>query len=129
MNRVLRANRLRRQDESVQLWELTFHFHRREFGLGGQLPIDSRLTAHLPQRMMMLEKRDGELELIARYDRSPELGFIDTGEHKQAAAFANYTQSEYRGGLSKRFEDQNTGHDRFAWKMAGEERFIDGNIL
>ena len=38
-------------------------------------------------------------------------------------------QQEGSAQLRHGFDDQDTGHDRKSWKMAGEKGLVDGHIL
>src|SRR5208283_4735282 len=79
--------------------------------------------------MMMFQQPHFHFQLIARHNAPAEPGLVDPGQHKEAAALANDTERENRGGLRQRFEKQHPRHDRHPREMTAEERFVDRDVF
>ena len=73
-----------------------------------------------------------EHQLIAGRDRFTEPGLIDLDQVVQPLIEVIRRlgdKSQDAGSLRECFDDQHTGHDRRAGKMAGKERLIDRDVL
>jgi glutamate carboxypeptidase len=69
-------------------------------------------------------------ELIPGQDGPPKTGALDTGKHHQLLiAILYFGQQQGAAGLSNGFDNQHSGHDRQARKMAGKKWLIDADIL
>src|SRR5439155_26699507 len=99
--------------------------------LGRQFGADVDFSFHFPDDGLTANHFHHNPHLIARDDRPPEFGFIDTHEVDKGFAEVGvlFKQAQNRAGLRHGFDRQNPWHDRRARKMAAEEWLVDGDVL
>src|SRR5205814_10725446 len=101
--------------------------HRGELAIGGNFPIQSRLTRELADSRSFLDEFDFELQQVARFDGLAEFHPVDRHEVDELARAgeAEAFDREYAGCLRERFDLKHPRHDRATGKVSLKVSLVD----
>jgi hypothetical protein len=99
-------------------------------GFGGEFAVDGRASLELAKCSSARMDKQLKPELITRNDRSSESRVVDGHEVDDfLVAIRNFMQKQHTPRLCHGFDDQYTGHDRFAREVSLKIALVCCDVL
>jgi hypothetical protein len=99
-------------------------------GFDRDFAVYARDAGNFAKRATKSNHIDFDAQLIAGDDRAAEARVIHGSHvHKLVVAILHFAEQEQSADLGYRFDNQDTGHYGFAWKMTLKEVFVNGDVL
>ena len=101
-----------------------------EFGIGTYLSVNFRFAAHTLNARASAQRRHFQHQSVAGNYGATKARFLDPSkEHQLLIAVFDFAQRQDCAALRQRFDHQHARHDRRAWKVALEIRFVNADLL